>query len=161
MMAAPIACNCFGPARTRQGVDTAALNEFNRDATTRSANRYLKHIRYGNGAPYFPTLMADRPAPLPSDWLFELVFDYGERDADAPVPSGARPRDPFSTHRAGFEIRTYRLCRRALMFHHFPDDPAVGENCLVRSTRFLDGRPCVPHITGPRRAPVPPATTGS
>ena len=30
--------------------------------------------------------------------------------------------DPFSTHRAGFEIRTYRLCKRVLMFHHFPDE---------------------------------------
>ncbi|MEJ7711923.1 MAG: SpvB/TcaC N-terminal domain-containing protein [Pyrinomonadaceae bacterium] len=27
--------------------------------------------------------------------------------------------DAFSTYRAGFEIRTSRLCRRVLMFHHF------------------------------------------
>jgi len=27
--------------------------------------------------------------------------------------------DPFSSCRAGFEVRTYRLCRRTLMFHHF------------------------------------------
>ena len=44
--------------------------------------------------------------------------------------------DPFSTYRAGFEIRTYRLCQRVLMFHHFPDEPGVGANCLVRSTDF-------------------------
>ena len=34
--------------------------------------------------------------------------------------------DPFSSYRAGFEVRTYRLCRRVLMFHHFPDEPGVG-----------------------------------
>ena len=42
--------------------------------------------------------------------------------------------DPFSSYRAGFEVRTYRLCRRVLMFHHFPDEPDVGADCLVRST---------------------------
>ena len=42
--------------------------------------------------------------------------------------------DPFSTYRAGFEVRTYRLCRRVLMFHHFPDEAGVGADCLVRST---------------------------
>ena len=30
--------------------------------------------------------------------------------------------DPFSSYRAGFEVRTYRLCQRVLMFHHFPDE---------------------------------------
>src|SRR5207244_2201721 len=33
-----------------------------------------------------------------------------------------------------FEVRTYRLCRRVLLFHHFADQPNVGLNCLVRST---------------------------
>ena len=28
--------------------------------------------------------------------------------------------DPFSSYRSGFEVRTYRLCQRVLMFHHFP-----------------------------------------
>ena len=41
--------------------------------------------------------------------------------------------DPFSSYRAGFEVRTYRLCQRALMFHHFPDEAGVGNDCLVRS----------------------------
>ena len=47
---------------------------------------------------------------------------------------GARRNDPFSTYRSGFEVRTYRLCQRVLMFHHFAGEPEVGENCLVRST---------------------------
>jgi len=60
-------------------------------------------------------------------------------DAEGPAVSGLGPPrrtggrapwDPFSGYRAGFEIRTYRLCRRILMFHHFPDEPGVGADCL-------------------------------
>jgi virulence plasmid B protein len=45
-------------------------------------------------------------------------------------------RDAFSTYRSGFEVRTARLCKRVLMFHHFPDEAEVGRDCLVRSTDF-------------------------
>ena len=58
---------------------------------------------------------------------------------DARTTTGTRgpaAHDPFSTYRAGFEVRTYRLCQRVLMFHHFPDEPGVGADCLVRSTDF-------------------------
>ena len=44
--------------------------------------------------------------------------------------------DPFSSYRAGFEVRTYRRCRRVLLFHDFPGKPDVGAACLVRSTDF-------------------------
>jgi RHS repeat-associated protein len=114
------------------------LPESNRQA---SANRYLKGIRYGNATPYYPELHAPHPAPLPSQWFFQVVFDYGEHDLSFPhiekdkgVNWPAR-LDPFSSYRAGFEIRTYRLCRRVLMFHQFPElGPAP---CLVRSTDFF------------------------
>ena len=124
-------------------------HERNRTDLVRSAQRYLKRIRYGNRSPYFPLLKADAPWPEPPDarapdgssaWMFEVVFDYGEHDADAPSPgdSGTWPvrPDPFSSYRATFEIRTYRLCRRVLMFHHFPGEGGVGRDCLVRSTDF-------------------------
>jgi hypothetical protein len=69
-----------------------------------------------------------RPAPnaLPNDWCFELVFDYGEHDLVAPVPQETGQKwdcraDPFSNYRSTFEVRTYRRCRRALMFHNFPE----------------------------------------
>ncbi|MFI7003306.1 SpvB/TcaC N-terminal domain-containing protein [Nocardia sp. NPDC050175] len=109
----------------------------------RRANRYPKRIRYGNHTPYFPTLdpVAAWPMPPADDqWYFELVFDYGEHDLAHPLPAdgpgwGNRP-DPFSSYRSGFEVRTHRLCRRALMFHHFPGEPEVGADCLVRSTDF-------------------------
>jgi hypothetical protein len=52
--------------------------------------------------------------------------------------------DPFSTYRATFEVRTYRLCRRALMFQHFPAETNVGLNCLVRSTDLTHSQPSPP-----------------
>jgi RHS repeat-associated protein len=136
-------------AEDSQGVDTTQLNERNRHDTARSANRYLKRIRYGNRAPYYPVLAADQAWPTPPgafdpdaspNWLFELVLDYGEHDPAVPLPTEAQRwtarHDPHSSYRSRFEIRTYRRCKRVLMFHHFPDQAEVGANCLVRSTNF-------------------------
>ena len=60
----------------------------------------------------------------------------------AGAPWAVRP-DPFSSHRAGFEVRTYRRCRRVLMFHHFPDLPTgePGYDGLVRVHRVRLRRP--------------------
>ena len=83
-------------------------------------------------------------------WMFEVVFDYGDHDVHAPTPNDDTARDaagsptypwmrrpdPFSSYRAGFEVRTTRLCQRVLMFHHFPGAAEVGRDCLVRSTDF-------------------------
>ena len=125
-------------------VDLSQVHERNRTPDTRKANRYLKRIRYGNHTPYSPKLTETASWPtLPPDnkWYFEVVFDYGEHDVDTPTPTGEiapwpRRNDPFSTYRSGFEIRTYRLCQRVLMFHHFPEETDVGADCLVRSTDF-------------------------
>jgi RHS repeat-associated protein len=120
------------------GIALSSANERNRSEISRSAQRYLKRILYGNRTPYFPDLGASSITPLPRDWLFELVLDYGEHDPThpSPVPTGTWPAraDAFSRYRAGFEVRTYRLCQRALMFHHFPELGA--EPCLIRSTDF-------------------------
>jgi len=140
-------------AEDSSGVDRAQANEANRDDTTRQAQRYLKRVCYANRTPYFPKLDAGSAWPaLPGDdqWLLEVVLDYGEHDIDFPEPNGTNPwsvrSDPFSSCRAGFEVRTYRLCRRTLMFHHFPDiaaDPpngiaaVTGYNGLVRATEFV------------------------
>ena len=107
-----------------------AVSEAGRAVT---ANRYLKRIRYGNTTPYLPAVDPD----LPPDWHFEVLLDYGDLDEAnplTPVPGGWPCRaDPFSAYRAGFEVRTYRLCRRVLMFHLFPDQ--LGKDpVLVRST---------------------------
>ncbi|MDQ1053858.1 hypothetical protein QE394_001786 [Arthrobacter sp. SORGH_AS 212] len=127
----------------------AKAHERNRSDVSRSAQRYLKRVRYGNSRPYYPALDVADPWPEPpgaraldgSDfWHFELVLDYGDHDEAAPVPAPTRVwpcrSDPFSRYSAGFEIRTYRICQRALMFHHFPAEPGVGRECLVSSTDF-------------------------
>jgi RHS repeat-associated protein len=123
------------------GVDLSLVQERNRSDLTRSAQRYIKRIRYGNRTPYTPDLTSAEPLQAPVDWCFEVVFDFGEHDLLAPLPQEtAQPwtcrLDPFSNYRACFEIRTYRLCRRVLMFHHFAGETHVGLDCLVRSTNF-------------------------
>jgi RHS repeat-associated protein len=109
-----------------------ALYEVNRQI---DANRYLKRIHYGNRTPYYP----NDGTPLPTDWCFQIVLDYGEHDSANPRPDEVaswRCRlDPFSSYRAGFEVRTYRVCSRILMFHTFPEE--LGPDpYLVRSTDF-------------------------
>jgi RHS repeat-associated protein len=97
------------------------------DGLARFSNRYLKRIRYGNTVPHDPTTAA-----------FEVVFDHGEHDAATPTVDEVRGwpcrQDPFSTYRSGFEIRTYRLCRRVLTFHRMAE---LGDTpCLVGSTEL-------------------------
>ena len=128
---------------------------------SRQSNQYLKRIKYGNRQP----LLLDTTAPSfrsphtvqpnfhTADWMFEVVFDYGEGHytEQAPdqrkrvfataslAPSPDSPwslrQDPFSSYRAGFEVRTYRRCQRVLMFHHFPNELPTP-NYLVRSTEL-------------------------
>ncbi|TVR67918.1 MAG: toxin, partial [Candidatus Competibacteraceae bacterium] len=130
------------------GIDLSQAHERNRgegDDSRRARNRYLKRIHYGNRTPLLDDA-GHRPHTLTpthrnnAGWMFEVVFDYGEHDLADPKPNDAGDwlarHDPFSSYRAGFEVRTTRLCRRVLMFHHFPDEVGVGQNCLVRSTAF-------------------------
>ena len=123
----------------------AKAHERNRTDASRSAPRYLKRIRYGNRLPYFPTLKANEPWPEPPDapwpqlpasqpptagnsWLFEVVLDYGEHHALTPGPgdAGIWPvrSDPFSSYRAGFEVRTYRICQPRHALGHLPQPHA-------------------------------------
>lgn len=128
-------------------VNRMRANERNR---VRTANRYLKRIKYGNRV---SRLIEPDLSKL--EWLFEVVFDYDEdhyaqlpldparreaeqhRYAQACIDSNANWRvrpDPFSVYRSTFEVRSYRRCRRVLMFHRFAE---LGpEPCLVRSTEF-------------------------
>jgi hypothetical protein len=144
-----------------QGVDLSQTHERNRTDQTRSANRYLKRITYGN---VLSRLV--QPDLEKMRWLFEVVLDYGEGRLK-PLPAGpegqefvtatreqdpaaAWPvrKDPFSSYRAGFEVRTYRLCRRILMFHHFAEEMGTPD-CLVSSTDLTyDERPIASFITG-------------
>jgi len=93
-------------------------------ASMTPSNRYIKRIFYGNKEPH-----------TKEDWLFEVVFDYGDHDAEHPTAGEQREwterADAFSSYRAGFEMRTARLCQRILMFHHAAE---LGGESLVRST---------------------------
>ena len=139
-------------------VDMTRPNERNR---RRTANRYLKRVKYGNRRPLLlgpdaPGLRLSHTASMDLDnagWMFEVVFDYGDENymAEPPGPDGSvfvqaglevgggrhwpMRKDPFSSYRSGFEVRSYRLCRRALTFHHFPEELGCRD-CLVRSTAF-------------------------
>ncbi|MGR9117382.1 MAG: SpvB/TcaC N-terminal domain-containing protein, partial [Gammaproteobacteria bacterium] len=150
------------------GIGTEVIEERNRTGSIRSANRYLKSIKYGNIKPVqvtqglpreFSENLSER-----NDWMFEVIFDYGEGHYQEPDetdngqqrvnaqinPSSdwlLRP-DPFSSYRAGFEVRTYRLCRRVMMFHHFADELGKADY-LVRATEFhYQQGPIASFITG-------------
>ncbi|GAB4560631.1 MAG: hypothetical protein Tsb0020_07470 [Haliangiales bacterium] len=118
------------------GVDRAAPAEQHRlQPQAGFANRHIKRIRYGNRTPY-------QAGP----WLFEVVFDYGEHDLDAPRPIEDQPwparADAFSSYRAGFEVRTYRRCRRVLMFHCFPElNPTAMAASIATTAPMPDDSP--------------------
>lgn len=107
------------------------------------ANQYLKRVHYGNVKAYYPynnigVSSYDPPLPV-TEWHFELVLDYGEHDQETPTPAEqntwpSRP-DPYSEYRAGFEVRTWRLLRRVMMFHRFPE-MNEGMPTLTRSLDF-------------------------
>lgn len=109
------------------GVDRDTPSERHRLDGPAPVALHPKTVRYGNKTP-----------GTASDASFLVVFDYGEHDQ---TPSEvrtwpARP-DPFSDHRATFEVRTWRLCRRVLMFHDFAPEFTDGPNPrLVRATEF-------------------------
>lgn len=113
------------------GIDLSKANELNRTEQSRSAARYLKRVKYGNSTSYL--VESDLSV---MQWMFEVVFDYDDHDSLTPTVAESQPwhvrSDPFSTYRPTFEIRLYRLCRRVLMFHNFPEEE-IGSDCLVSS----------------------------
>lgn len=122
--------------------------------------RYLKRIRYGNAEPLdtSDTSAIKRLLTEPRSYnkdFFMVVFDYGEHGHvdgqghqrvgeglhepkkfdDGSVQKWKPRPDPFSSCRAGFEIRIYRRCSRILMFHNAI--PGESEPILVKSTDLL------------------------
>ncbi|KAF5551832.1 rhs repeat-associated core domain-containing protein [Fusarium napiforme] len=115
-------------------------SEASRDKSSQGRARYLKSVKYGNRTPNRDPQNWDLIVPIkPRDWMFELVLDYGEHDLQRPTVKEENEwslrKDPFSSYTSGFEIRHYRLCRRALMFHHIPE-ALDCEDYLVSSTTF-------------------------
>jgi len=97
--------------------ETNRLKKFNNFGF---AQKYPEKILYGNTKPIKP----DNAIPQGNKWLFEIIFDYGEYSQrpytdNSPTNTWNKRQDPFSIYNNGFEIRTYRLCQRILMYHHF------------------------------------------
>lgn len=113
-------------------VNAGSSFERNRILNSRGfAQRYLKRIRYGNTIPLQP----DDPDPEGQQWPFEVLMDYGEHGTGdfpsyLPIPSWPVRLDPFSIYQPGFEVRTYRLCRRILMYHHFAAELGDGPTLI-------------------------------
>lgn len=129
--------------------DTAGVS----DPQSRSdpVNLYLKTIKYGSRKPKRDTNTWLVLPPSPDDsWMFSIVFDYGEHGnipkttEDGPWPCR---HDPFSNFRSCFEIRTYRLCQRILMFHHFPEELAKDEYLVFSTDLTYDHNPYATYLT--------------
>jgi RHS repeat-associated protein len=135
-------CESYGYAAEDAAGVTPSMCERNRlNGSSAAVNSHLKRIAYCNLDPVVLDPDASYTPAVPADprYLFEVIFDYGDHDAAAPDPAPSQPwpcrLDPFSTYRAGFEIRTRRLCQRVLMFHRFRElgDGIMLAPCLVRS----------------------------
>ncbi|MGB3466193.1 MAG: SpvB/TcaC N-terminal domain-containing protein, partial [Cyclobacteriaceae bacterium] len=113
------------------------LTEKNRlEENNAFAWRYLKSVHYSPDKTFDPTDSTWFDTVL---WHFTAVLDYGDHESASPeiIPSQTWPvrQDPYSTYRAGFEQRIYRLCRRILMFHHFQNE-TISTPFLVKSTNI-------------------------
>ena len=119
-----------------QGFNKSQLHNKNRikNGNLTYTNLYLERILYGNKIPY--TFFSD-DKPVEADYLFQIIFDYGEYDTNPPytkIKHWDFRTDTCSDYKPGFEIRITRLCRRVLVYHHFHELP--GSSALVKSFNF-------------------------
>ncbi|HSI77997.1 MAG TPA: SpvB/TcaC N-terminal domain-containing protein, partial [Lunatimonas sp.] len=125
------------------GFDESLLHNQNRykDDNITYTNLYLEKVIYGNKTAY--KKFGDS-FPIDTDYMFQTVFDYGPADSsnkpfDQINPWDFRP-DAFSDYKAGFEIRTTRLCKRVLLFHVFEElalkPDKSDKKTLVKSVNF-------------------------
>lgn len=89
-------------------------------------NTYLKRVQYCNRIPWFLNneQIWEPQLPVADAFLMEAVLDYGDHTyawEPADVPGWPARSDAFSDFHAGFEIRTYRKCKRVMMFHYFDE----------------------------------------
>jgi RHS repeat-associated protein len=123
------------------GLDNTLLHHHNRIKAGQITytNLYLEKVLYGNKTPYG---LPGNAFPPETVYMFQTVFDYGIATGDTLEninPWNFRA-DAFSNYKAGFEIRTTRLCQRVLLFHIF-DELALKQDksdkkTLIRSVNF-------------------------
>ncbi len=115
---------------------------FEKNKINNCTNVYLKKVVYGNRTPYKYGDSLPVDSDYRNEFMFHTLFDYGEHDLSNPLqvynenPDGwSYRKDAFSSFRTGFDIRTYRRCRRVLQFHCF--DELSLEPYLVKSMEFI------------------------
>ena len=125
------------------GFDESSLHNRNRlkNGSITYTNLYPDKVLYGNKTPY---KQFGDAFPAEADYLFQTVFDYGTTDSNTEAFDTLNPwnfrTDAFSDYKAGFEIRTTRLCKRVLLFHIF-EELALKANksdkkTLIKSINF-------------------------
>ena len=125
------------------GFDSSLLHNRNRldDGDITYTNLYIDKVLYGNKTPYkkFGDIF-----PNEVDYMFQTIFDYGTTHIDTEpfekINAWDFRQDAFSDYKAGFEIRTTRLCNRVLLFHVF-DELALkpdksDKKTLIQSVNF-------------------------
>lgn len=125
------------------GFDEFLLHNRNRlkSGSITYTNLHLEKVLYGNKIPYnqFGDIF-----PEEANYMFQTVFDFGTTDIhsepfDQIKTWDFRP-DAFSDYKAGFEIRTTRLCKRVLLFHVFEElalrPDKTDKKTLIKSVNF-------------------------
>jgi RHS repeat-associated protein len=123
--------NNIAPAGQKQSLHNK--NRFDSAGSIRYTNLYLEKVFYGNTKP-FEGFASGVPSSIDKDYLFKIFFDYTENTTPiyrADNSLWTFRDDAFSDYKAGFEIRTTRLCQRILLFHQFNE-----YNGLVKSMEF-------------------------
>lgn len=124
------------------GFDPALPNNRNRQQNGQLTytQLYPDKLLYGNKTPYQPS---DSTLPDETDYLFQTVFDYGTLlpgDSPETIRNWDFRQDAFSGYKAGFEIRTTRLCKRVLLYHVFEELAQLPDKSdkktLIRSLNF-------------------------
>jgi RHS repeat-associated protein len=125
------------------GFDESLLHNRNRlkNGAITYTNLYLEKVLYGNKTPYnrFGDVF-----PNETDYMFQTIFDYGtliNNDSFETINEWDFRIDAFSDYKAGFEIRTTRLCKRVLLFHIFDElalkpDKSDNKKTLIKSINF-------------------------
>ena len=124
------------------GFDESLLHNRNRlsGVNLTYTNLYIDKVLYGNKTPY---RQFGDSFPVETDYMFQTVFDYGSlliNDSFETINNWDYRPDAFSDYKAGFEIRTTRLCMRVLLFHVFEElalrPDKSDKKTLIKSVNF-------------------------
>ena len=162
------------------GVDTSKASESHRFSLSTPVNTYLEKVQYCNAKLIgrqqalqqinggVPKKQSQAVGPPTKSKWHENGSTTSPNHPNLSQPTSKRSNDgwrvrpdPFSTYNAGFEQRTYRLYKRILMFHHFPESTDSNGNHIRRMDRIIPWKelcqviePWYPAPKGPGRRPV-------